>query len=470
MLFTKTKKRFISAVLTMAMVVGIIMVIPVFANEDNTTTFVYDGYRIDYTIDRVDGDVQDITVTITNTGADVIEDWELVYDDFGGVVEDIQGAEIVLNEHGIILEEMLFENAHKPMTVEMLENFKMEYYSELVNVESINDNSTILPSESVTFSYILSDFTDIPEFIGFEEDKVIDEDNNIVDDEEDIDDYDFLSTLSIGNNLPSLSLGGSLVGSGGISTTNSADPTGGICACCGNWSFTVEGSGNNKTVVIYSNLKIMEVNIPIAIVANSMFVPFFGSLPMTVTKISNNAKFHTNITSVTIPNTITHIGNESFSGKPLLKTLTFKRATPPTFGLNVFQGTNNITKINVPFGSIGNYRNVSQFSNAQKDKIRGYCINHSSDRVCSCKFRLGDVDGNGIINSLDASEILQYAVKLDSVIATTSGTIKNYNSLNAAIITSASWSRNPPRPDVNDSNEIYKYLAGQSGVLKSLYG
>ena len=36
MLFTKTKKRFISAVLTIAMVVGIIMVIPVFANEENT--------------------------------------------------------------------------------------------------------------------------------------------------------------------------------------------------------------------------------------------------------------------------------------------------------------------------------------------------------------------------------------------------------------------------------------------------
>ena len=469
MLFTKTKKRFISAVLTMAMVVGIIMVIPVFANEDNTTTFVYDGYRIDYTIDRVDGDVQDITVTITNTGADVIEDWELVYDDFGGVVEDIQGAEIVLNEHGIILEEMLFENAHKPMTVEMLENFKMEYYSELVNVESINDNSTILPSESVTFSYILSDFTDIPEFIGFEEDKVIVKDD--VEDEEDI----VTPALSLGKGLSPTTIGG-LVNSGGINTTTSIPQ---ICGCCG--KYIIEVIGNKASITNYIGTA-SNVVIPNSLrlgLIDYYFVNEIGYLAF-----ANK----TNITSVTIPDDIVLVGYGAFMecsnlntviiGKKArieqvafyncskLKTVTFRGNEGVRSDSFLYTTLNKVT---TPFGLLQSYKTKLNSSLSSSVKLDSFCVNHTSARVCSCKYRLGDVLGNGRIEIFDANEILTYLVGINNVIGVNSnGTIKNHDAFNASLITSYSKTNNVIR--LADAEEIQKYVAGQSGILKTLYG
>ena len=70
----------------------------------------------------------------------------------------------------------------------------------------------------------------------------------------------------------------------------------------------------------------------------------------------------TKLTSLVIPSNISSINNFAFSGCTGLRSITVESATPPTLGINVFDGTNNCP-IYVPSGSVDAYKAASVWSN-----------------------------------------------------------------------------------------------------------
>ena len=79
---------------------------------------------------------------------------------------------------------------------------------------------------------------------------------------------------------------------------------------------------------------------------------FFG----VVAKISDNAFYDTILKSVTIPATITEIGNQAFANCSNLSAVYCNPKIPPTLGDDVFEGCNSELKIYVPSESIAAYK------------------------------------------------------------------------------------------------------------------
>ena len=71
-----------------------------FAIEKKNKTYTYDNYTVDYNITDSWDDTQNITVYVTNTGYEPIENWMLAYD-FKGEVYDIWNAEVKQNADGV---------------------------------------------------------------------------------------------------------------------------------------------------------------------------------------------------------------------------------------------------------------------------------------------------------------------------------------------------------------------------------
>lgn len=65
--------------------------------------------------------------------------------------------------------------------------------------------------------------------------------------------------------------------------------------------------------------------------------------------------FCTNLTSVSIPETVASIGNEAFSECSSLNSITSLAITPPTLGNSVFEGVPNTVTVNVRSCVIDNY-------------------------------------------------------------------------------------------------------------------
>ena len=86
------------------------------------------------------------------------------------------------------------------------------------------------------------------------------------------------------------------------------------------------------------------------------------NIPDNVTEIGFNAFDNTGLTEVTIPGGVTKIGNEAFKNCNDLKTVTFKRATPPVMGSDVFNGCTALDEIAVPEGSKDDYKGNSGFT------------------------------------------------------------------------------------------------------------
>ena len=87
-----------------------------------------------------------------------------------------------------------------------------------------------------------------------------------------------------------------------------------------------------------------------------------------VTNIGINAFSYTALTSVTIPNSVTSIGDYAFGGCSDLTSITFKRTSPPEFGKEVFYVVNTSIPIYVPSISIDAYKEALKdygFSNIQ---------------------------------------------------------------------------------------------------------
>jgi hypothetical protein len=129
----KTKK-ITSVLLTITMLVGIIATMPS-VSANTATTFVYGGYTIEYNIDGNWGSGQNIRVTITNTGTETIENWMVSFDDFCGEIINPWNA----------------KSAQTNCGVDYLRN--MGY------------NANISPNESTSFGYTLNNPVGIPNSI-----------------------------------------------------------------------------------------------------------------------------------------------------------------------------------------------------------------------------------------------------------------------------------------------------------------
>ena len=77
-------KRSVSAVLAASMAMSIFSTVPVYA-ETGTTTYNYDGYKVDYTVTNEWFGNQSVNVTLTNTGDESILNWALGYDANGEI-------------------------------------------------------------------------------------------------------------------------------------------------------------------------------------------------------------------------------------------------------------------------------------------------------------------------------------------------------------------------------------------------
>jgi Leucine-rich repeat (LRR) protein len=86
------------------------------------------------------------------------------------------------------------------------------------------------------------------------------------------------------------------------------------------------------------------------------------TIPNTVTSIGNSAFQYCAITSITIPASVTSIGSWAFLSCTNLIEIIFERATPPSFGSDVFSGCNSLNIIYVPQGSRTAYQAVTQLN------------------------------------------------------------------------------------------------------------
>jgi len=77
-------KRSVSAVLAASMAMSVFSTVPVYA-ETGTTTYNYDGYKVDYTVTNEWFGNQSVNITLTNTGDESILNWALGYDANGEI-------------------------------------------------------------------------------------------------------------------------------------------------------------------------------------------------------------------------------------------------------------------------------------------------------------------------------------------------------------------------------------------------
>lgn len=77
-------KRTVSAVLAASMAASVFTAVPVYA-ETGSTTYTYDGYKVDYTVTNEWFGNQNVNVTLTNTSNESILNWALGYDATGEI-------------------------------------------------------------------------------------------------------------------------------------------------------------------------------------------------------------------------------------------------------------------------------------------------------------------------------------------------------------------------------------------------
>ena len=114
------------------------------------------------------------------------------------------------------------------------------------------------------------------------------------------------------------------------------------------------------------------------------------TIPNSVTSIGESAfRGCSGLTSVTIPNSVTYIGNSAFNGCTNLLDVTSLAVTPPTLGTNVFSAA-GILK--VPCGSLSAYRYsawLDYFTNMEE------ICNNKTITVISANESMGTVSGSG---------------------------------------------------------------------------
>lgn len=129
---SKKINRIIAGSLSLAIVSSMTSVFPAFAEVTESADFVYDDYSVSYNVTNAWGNTEKVSITLTNTGEKPIENWMLYFDPNGEVTSmwDVTTASTANNV-------TYFKNA--------------------------GYNSTIVPNDSVTFSYFVDNCEAIPE-------------------------------------------------------------------------------------------------------------------------------------------------------------------------------------------------------------------------------------------------------------------------------------------------------------------
>ena len=86
-------------------------------------------------------------------------------------------------------------------------------------------------------------------------------------------------------------------------------------------------------------------------------------IPEGVQTIDSYAFFNNSLQNLTLPSTITSIGESTFRYNYGLQSITCNAATPPTLGDDAFYGCYNIQEVKVPLASIAAYRKVYGWKN-----------------------------------------------------------------------------------------------------------
>ena len=82
------------------------------------------------------------------------------------------------------------------------------------------------------------------------------------------------------------------------------------------------------------------------------------TLPPTLLSVGNYAFYNCGLTSITLPSHVMSLGSGAFCSCHSLAIITSMNPVPPTVGDQVFYGSDNITKIKVPYGAKTDYLNA----------------------------------------------------------------------------------------------------------------
>ncbi len=129
----KVKKIF-SALVGAVMTANVLMTMPfsAFADEETNCTYTYDGYEISYDVTNSWGNTEIVTVTLSNTGDSVIENWMLYFEPNGQVHDTV--------------------NVQEMQTSAGTMYFKNNGY-----------NANVNPDSSISFSYMVDDCEAVPD-------------------------------------------------------------------------------------------------------------------------------------------------------------------------------------------------------------------------------------------------------------------------------------------------------------------
>ncbi len=147
---------------------------------------------------------------------------------------------------------------------------------------------------------------------------------------------------------------------------------------------------------------------------NGELTAYLGSasvitVPEGVTSIAANVFKDINITSVTLPSTLTAIGDYAFQNSAgetsvsVLKTVYFLSANPPVLGAGVFRWPGGEFKIIVPDGSEDAYRNAESWSAYAKYVTSQAEINNKPEF---------QIDDNGVLFAYNNSDENPWAVEI----------------------------------------------------------
>jgi hypothetical protein len=310
----------------------------------------------------------------------------------------------------------------------------------------------------------LTDVTGIPGWIGFEEDKPVEEYVPVVEDEV----YEFAEDFSIEAIKPFWS---------GFATINPMNTT----FNNNGWlpsDFTFFTSWGAVTITGLTAQGLVKLN---STGGAMTIVDRISNLP--VKGIGKSALVeNATLTSLIIPDTVTNIDEGAFNGCPNLRSITFRGNTCPYLGKTNTEGTiiilsgvfhqtingvvipvpgiTDMSKvtIRIPRGSLSSYQNVNHLWQFQGATFVEDCVCGAIPCIM-CRFRKGDVNGDGsITNNGDIFELIKYIGNMDSIIKPRATGIYNQNALYASLITPESIARGKPSP--TDINHIQLFLVG----------
>ena len=125
-------KKMVSALLSVTMVANMALSIPAFADETTGCTYAYDGYEVSYDVTNSWGNTEVVSLTLTNTGSETIEDWMLYFTPNGDVQYVNNAVQVTDSDNGVTY----FKNA--------------------------GYNADISAGNSVTFSYAVDNCSAVP--------------------------------------------------------------------------------------------------------------------------------------------------------------------------------------------------------------------------------------------------------------------------------------------------------------------